>query len=97
MPFAATDKILFPTDRPDWISFEFGAPGPDLLPSNLIKESVNDRLDRPDAHLSLQYGPSLGDLEFREQLAEFLTAQYRDKVHPTRLAITNGASQSFSK
>ncbi|KAI8927764.1 pyridoxal phosphate-dependent transferase [Entophlyctis helioformis] len=99
MPFKQGDVTLFPTDeRPDWVSFEFGAPGADLLPSALFAQAAAHRFAQPDAHNSLQYGPILGDLRFRIELAKFLTRQYGGSVpvQPESLCITNGASQSFS-
>ena len=62
------DKTLFPTDKPDFISFEYGAPGPDLLPVKLVQEAVTHRLSQSDAFCSLQYGPMLGDTRFRKQV-----------------------------
>ncbi|KAL2916569.1 Valine--pyruvate aminotransferase [Polyrhizophydium stewartii] len=96
----AGDTTLFPTDeRSDWVAFEYGAPGPDLLPTQLLAAAAQHRLSQPDAHTSLQYGPVLGDLRFRRELAAFLTRQYGRESNPVvaeNLCITNGASQSFS-
>lgn len=77
--------------------FEYGAPGDDLLPTTLVQQAVNDRMLMSDAACSLQYGPTLGSLEFRESLASFLSSRYGNLVQPSHLAITNGATQSFSK
>ncbi|KAJ3115463.1 hypothetical protein HDU96_000622 [Phlyctochytrium bullatum] len=90
------DKTLFSTDDPDFIAFQFGAPGPDLLPLKAIEDSFHAFLKSDDPHSYLQYGPQLGHLGFRQALAEFLTAEYQDPVSPDRLCVTNGASQSFS-
>ncbi|KAI8906738.1 putative aminotransferase [Gorgonomyces haynaldii] len=89
------DRTLFPADKPDWISFEFGAPGKDLLPPNLILEAAQQRLSEDDAWMALQYGPMLGDLYFRKALAQFLSKMYQSDCSFEHLCINNGASQSF--
>jgi DNA-binding transcriptional MocR family regulator len=75
----------------------YSAPSNDLLPKKMIQDSINDRLSNIDSINSLQYGPTLGDLEMRDELSLFLTTHYKDKVDPSHLAVTNGATQSFSK
>ncbi|KAJ3049923.1 hypothetical protein HK097_009097, partial [Rhizophlyctis rosea] len=81
---------------PSWIRFEFGAPHPSLLPKDLLVQATLERLGRDDAARALQYGPVLGDLEYREELAKFLTREYNGgPVSVENLATTNGASQSF--
>ncbi|KAJ3312763.1 hypothetical protein HDV04_002727 [Boothiomyces sp. JEL0838] len=49
----------------------------------------------PMAWCSLQYGPSLGDLRFRKELAKLLSSEYQSSVDFNNLCITNGASQSL--
>eukprot|EP00842_Homolaphlyctis_polyrhiza_P002238 jgi/Hompol1/3014/HPOL_006296-RA len=91
------DMTLFPTDsHEDWIAFEYGAPGPDQLPTQLLATAAQHRFSQPDAHHSLQYGPVLGDRRLRNELAKFLSAEYGSTVRPENLCITNGASQSLS-
>ncbi|KAJ3386230.1 hypothetical protein HDU92_002628 [Lobulomyces angularis] len=91
------DKTLFPTNDPDFISFEYGTPENKLLPSDIITVATKHKFESPFAFTTLQYGPSLGDLEFREVLSTFLTEEYNDGVPvlPQHLSISNGASQSL--
>ncbi|KAJ3033688.1 hypothetical protein HDV00_005907 [Rhizophlyctis rosea] len=94
--YSLADSILFPTDDPSWIRFEFGAPHFSLLPTELMARATVERLGRSDAARAMQYGPVLGSLEYREELAKFLTREYNDvPVAVENLATTNGASQSF--
>ncbi|KAJ3328292.1 Peptidyl-prolyl isomerase cwc27 [Blyttiomyces sp. JEL0837] len=97
--YCMEDLTLFPTNDPDFVSFEFGAPGKDLLPSDLIKKAADACFSSPASENYLQYGPSLGSLPFREVLADFLTNEYQEQAPVTsdKLVITNGASGSFSK
>src|SRR4051794_22418339 len=89
-------KTLFPTDsRSDWISFEFGAPSPDLLPTWLMQQGAIEAMQVSNAWTALQYGPSLGDHDFRARLAGFLATRYGTAMDPKHLAVTAGASQSF--
>lgn len=82
---------LFPTDDPDFISFEYGAPGPDLMPSqDLLNEAMKHRVSSSHSRYSTcQYGPSLGDIHFRQLLKEWLSMD-------TLPIVTSGASQSLS-
>ncbi|KAJ1552573.1 hypothetical protein HK405_010799 [Cladochytrium tenue] len=98
--FDMADLTLFPTDDPDMISFQYGAPGPDLLPRQALLEAAQHCLSQPSAHTYVQYGPSLGCKKFRTQLAEFLTDAHGPGEAPVsrdNLVVTNGASGSFSK
>ncbi|KAI8816859.1 putative aminotransferase [Fimicolochytrium jonesii] len=90
------NATLFPTDDPTLISFDYGAPGPTLLPTSLITLAAAARFARPDASNALQYGPVTGDKEFRYELARFLRREYGDEdVDMERLVVTSGATQAF--
>ncbi|KAJ3086625.1 hypothetical protein HK102_012800 [Quaeritorhiza haematococci] len=93
-----SESTLYATDDPDFISFEFGAPGQSLLPTSLMPVLAQHLASKPDAYTSLQYGPTLGDAEFRDELAKWLTKEYDDGVPVRRnnLCVTSGASQSLS-
>ncbi|KAI8811038.1 pyridoxal phosphate-dependent transferase [Cladochytrium replicatum] len=90
------DLTLYPTDDPDYIQFEFGAPGPDLAPTDLIATAATDCFSSGDGANYLQYGPILGSKELRDELASFLSVEYRSAVSGENLVLTNGASGSFS-
>ncbi|KAI8850269.1 pyridoxal phosphate-dependent transferase [Chytridium lagenaria] len=93
--FSMGEKTLFPTDDPDFISFEYGAPGSQLLPTQIWKTAFDNWL-KNDPESYLQYGPCLGDIRYRIELAKFLSRHYESQVLYERLCLTNGASQSFS-
>ncbi|KAI9205791.1 pyridoxal phosphate-dependent transferase [Polychytrium aggregatum] len=93
-----SDRTLFPSGDRGYIQFEFGAPSPALLQtaSAIFQEATARKLSKPDAGLAFQYGPKLGDSEFRSELARFLANEYGSPVEANHLAVTSGASQSFS-
>lgn len=83
--------------KPDWISFEFGAPNDDLLPLNILQEASKELFSSPDSYsYSMQYGPQLGDELFRKRLAEWLKEQGLHNVESGHFCLTNGASQSLA-
>ncbi|KAI9352833.1 pyridoxal phosphate-dependent transferase [Obelidium mucronatum] len=91
-------KTLFSTDDPDYVAFQYGAPGKDLMPSAVMTAASNAFWSDIDQNYTfMQYGPALGDTEFLKQLQEFLAKEYKDpSIRQDCLAITAGASQSFS-
>ena len=89
------DQQLFPVES-DIIGLQYGAPDPTLLPIEILKRHSLNTLSRQDAHFSLQYGPSLGSLQFRMELSKLLSSEYNGMpVKHENLCVTSGASQSF--
>ncbi|KAJ3007141.1 UNVERIFIED_CONTAM: hypothetical protein HDU68_003676 [Siphonaria sp. JEL0065] len=90
-------KTLFATDDPDFVSFQYGAPGKDLMPSDVMAAASASFWNDIDVNYTyLQYGPTLGDAEFLTELQSFLSKFHATPVRQECLAITSGASQSFS-
>ncbi|KAI3647494.1 hypothetical protein MP228_007715 [Amoeboaphelidium protococcarum] len=82
-----------------YINFSIGAPSNNLMPLELVRKAWKESIDIGDQELcqALQYGPSRGDSDILEQLAEFLRYEYSDdKVAADHLVLTSGASQSLS-
>lgn len=75
------------------LELSLGHPGKDLLPRALLESMVLE-LSRGDVSL-LQYGAEPGDQDFREALAQFLSAAGGVETPSERLFITAGASQAL--
>ncbi|KAJ3226837.1 hypothetical protein HDU78_010174 [Chytriomyces hyalinus] len=89
-------KTLFPTDDPHHVSFQYGAPGEALMPTQVMAAASEAFWRDKSNYTYLQYGPTLGDSEYRRHLAEFLSVRYADTVREERVALTGGATASFS-
>ncbi|KAI8341101.1 pyridoxal phosphate-dependent transferase [Chlamydoabsidia padenii] len=75
------------------INFLKGQPSSDLLPIDLFKKATSLALDACNADIDvLQYGDALGTMEFRENLAKFLSKEYSMPVDSRHLCPTSGAS-----
>ncbi|ORZ23604.1 pyridoxal phosphate-dependent transferase [Absidia repens] len=75
------------------INFLKGQPSSDLLPVELFAKATASALAEPDAKVDmLQYGDELGTVEFRDNLASFLTKEYSMAVESRHLCPTSGAS-----
>jgi DNA-binding transcriptional MocR family regulator len=79
---------------PEMLDFGVGQPSPALLPLDLMREAVVNRLSRNDVSF-LAYGTEQGDGYFRRALAQFLVEQYKMKLNLEDLFITTGASQAL--
>lgn len=75
------------------LELSLGHPGKDLLPRALLESMVLE-LSGGDVSL-LQYGAEPGDQDFREALAQFLSAAGGVETPSERLFITAGASQAL--
>lgn len=86
-------EILAMTQRSDVISFAGGLPNPATFPTKEIEEATRWTL-REHAKLALQYSPTAGIPELREELAQFLNRDGTD-YSPDDLLITNGSQQGL--
>lgn len=77
-----------------------GEPAPDLLPPGLLRSAANSVLSasKPETTVVLEYGADEGYWPLREAVADWLTKFYTptDKVGPSRIAISGGASQNLA-
>ncbi|CAO3591432.1 unnamed protein product [Absidia cylindrospora] len=75
------------------INFLKGQPSSDLLPVELFAKATSSALGEPNVKQDmLQYGDELGTVEFRDNLASFLTKEYSMPVELRHLCPTSGAS-----
>jgi DNA-binding transcriptional MocR family regulator len=79
---------------PDMIHLGIGQPGSHLLPLKEMETAAAHSLSKGNRFF-LAYGEASGNSNFRETLAEFLSAQYPNPVDPEQLLITNGNSQGL--
>ncbi len=92
-----SDTVSAQRQQGDIINLALGHPSPSLLPLALIRRAAEHRLSLNNP-LVLQYGLEEGDLGFRTQLGEFLTAHAWTATHragrmaPEALFISAGVS-----
>ncbi|KAL8574965.1 hypothetical protein ACOMHN_064497 [Nucella lapillus] len=80
------------------ISLVVGSPGPETLKDckDILLKATSCMLEENDCTSTFCYGPDEGDLDFRKQLATFLTEQYGDTtIHSDNLIVTAGATQAL--
>jgi DNA-binding transcriptional MocR family regulator len=79
------------------VNLKMGSPGDYLLrkSNELMKKATLHRLGESDAFQLFQYGPEAGDIDFRKELAGFLTKEYMDDVRVDDLIVTSGATQGL--
>ena len=79
------------------IHLTVGAPGDSLLsrlPAVLQSATSHCMSSQSSQHL-LQYGPEAGTVQYRSQLARFLSTHYGDTVDSDSLVLTNGATNGL--
>ncbi|PIP12463.1 MAG: aminotransferase [bacterium (Candidatus Stahlbacteria) CG08_land_8_20_14_0_20_40_26] len=81
-------ELLKLVAKPEIISFAGGMPDPTLFPSKLIAEVTSEVMEK-EGERALQYGPTEGDTELREKLAEW------DKVDIDNILITTASQQGL--
>jgi 2-aminoadipate transaminase len=86
-------EILAVTQRSDIISFAGGLPNPQTFPTQAIEDATRDVLARVP-QLALQYSPTDGIPELREEIAKHLN---RDGTNYTadNILVTNGSQQGL--
>ncbi|GAA5795667.1 hypothetical protein HPULCUR_001029 [Helicostylum pulchrum] len=78
------------------IDFMKGQPSADVLPTKLFAEASQNALSRPNAaNDMLQYAPEYGHPDFLNNLAVFLSKEYKSVVSSQHLCATAGASLSL--
>src|SRR5687767_8337351 len=86
-------EILAVTQRSDVISFAGGLPNPQTFPVKEIEEATREILKRSSA-LALQYSPTDGIPELRDEIAAMLN---KDGTQYSResILVTNGSQQGL--
>nr|XP_039248928.1 uncharacterized protein YER152C-like isoform X1 [Styela clava] len=81
------------------VLLQIGAPGPATLRDvgKIIKDATIQHFDETNIHCEevLQYGCTSGNFQFKEELAKFLSSNYRNPVHSKDLFVNTGSSQGL--
>jgi 2-aminoadipate transaminase len=81
------------TEQPDVMSFAGGFPSADFFPMERVCEVMQDLIDE-EGKYALQYGPTEGNLELRQYLAEKMTRENAPSG-VDNILITNGSQQGM--
>lgn len=86
-------ELLKFTRNPDIISFAGGLPGPETFPVKDL-EDISCQVLREKGALALQYGPTEGELPFRQEIAKWLNRE-KAGIKPENILITAGSQQGL--
>lgn len=86
-------ELLKLTRRGGMISFAGGLPDPATFPVNELKHITSDILDK-QPHLALQYGPTEGDTNLKDELVKWMGKDGID-VSRDQILITSGSQQGL--
>lgn len=81
------------TARPEVISLAGGLPATDCFPVELF-EQISSRIARSRCALSLQYGPTEGFADLKEDIAQVMAEEWT-QVDPERIIVTTGGQQAI--
>jgi len=87
-------ELLKITNKPDIISFAGGLPDPEVFPYDFMKESVN-KIMSEKGRVALQYGPTEGLNEFKEEFIKFLKKEEGIDTKPENILITTASQQAL--
>lgn len=87
-------ELLKLTRKPDMISFAGGLPAPDLFPVEEIAQAAQHVLET-EGRLALQYGPTEGNLNLREELLKLLKKEGIDHLTLENLFIITSSQQGL--
>ncbi|HOJ86385.1 MAG: PLP-dependent aminotransferase family protein [Elusimicrobiales bacterium] len=87
-------ELLKLTNKPGIISFAGGLPDPEVFPYDFITDSVKRIMDKK-GKVALQYGPTEGLPELKEEFIKFLEKEEGLKVKPENLLITTASQQAL--
>lgn len=90
--------LLALTAKPEIISFAGGLPAPQTFPLKELTE-VAIKVREEDGAGAMQYGPSMGFLKLRQDIADRMNRMYgpmgMDKVEPKNVLIVTGSQQGL--
>ena len=82
---------------PELISLGVGAPAPEALPIDTLREIANDVLRRDGRGIeALQYGPNTGVKDLQEVIVEQLLAPNGIKADPKHIMVTVGGMEALT-
>ncbi|PIS46868.1 MAG: aminotransferase [Elusimicrobia bacterium CG08_land_8_20_14_0_20_51_18] len=87
-------ELLKITGKPGIISFAGGLPDPELFPYDFMTDSIK-RIMEKKGRVAMQYGPTEGLPEFKEEFIKFLEKEEGIKAKPENLLITTASQQAL--
>lgn len=86
-------ELLKVTRRPDIISFGGGLPASETFPVKELEE-ISCQVLREKGATALQYGPTEGEFNLREEIAKWLSHE-KISVKPENILVTSGSQQGL--
>lgn len=87
-------ELLKLTNKPGIISFAGGLPDPEVFPYDFFTDAVKKIMDK-QGKIALQYGPTEGLPEFKEEFLKFLEKEEGIKAKPENILITTASQQAL--
>jgi 2-aminoadipate transaminase len=87
-------ELLKITNKPGIISFAGGLPAPQHFPYEFVAESVKEIMAKK-GRVALQYGPTDGLPELKEEFIKFLKEQEGIETKPENLIVTTASQQAL--
>lgn len=87
-------ELLKTTNVPGIISFAGGLPSPDHFPYDFVADAVKRIMDK-NGRVALQYGPTDGLPELKEEFIKFLKKYENIDAKPENLIITTASQQAL--
>jgi len=87
-------ELLKTTNVPGIISFAGGLPAPDHFPYDFVADAVKRIMDK-NGRVALQYGPTDGLPELKEEFIKFLKKYEHIDAKPENLIITTASQQAL--
>src|SRR3989339_1913839 len=87
-------ELLKFTNKPGVISFAGGLPDPELFPYDFVAGAVKEIMAKK-GRVALQYGPTDGLPEFKEEFVKFLQKHEGVSVKPANIIVTTASQQAL--
>lgn len=87
-------ELLKITNKPGIISFAGGLPDPALFPYDFVADAVK-RIMATNGKVALQYGPTDGLPEFKDEFIKFLQKYENISVKPSNIIVTTASQQAL--
>jgi Transcriptional regulators containing a DNA-binding HTH domain and an aminotransferase domain (MocR family) and their eukaryotic orthologs len=87
-------ELLKLTNKPGVISFAGGLPDPEVFPYDFVVDSVKRIMDKK-GRVALQYGPTEGLPELKDEFIKFLEKEEGIKVKQENLLVTTASQQAL--
>jgi 2-aminoadipate transaminase len=87
-------ELLKVTSAPGIISFAGGLPDPELFPYDFVTGAVREIMAK-NGRVALQYGPTAGLPEFKEEFIKFLRKHEGLTVNPENIIVTTASQQAL--